>query len=79
MKYIVEYENKGTTRILGTVRAKNTDELKTMIEDGNIDFDSIEDIQFDNPKGKYTVKGILKGRKICPIEFPEEGFMNPPE
>ena len=78
-KYAVEYENKGTTRILGTVRAKNTDELKQMIDDGNVDFDSIEDIKFDNPKGKYTVKGVLKGKKICPLIFPEDDFMNPPE
>ena len=79
MKYVVEYENKGTTRILGTVSAKNTDILKKNIEEGNIDFESIDDIQFDNPEGKYTVKGVLKGKKVCPIIFPEDDFMNPPE
>lgn len=80
-KYTLEYKNVGTTRVIGTVCANNPEELQQMIANGTIE-PEIEDIQFDNPEGEYTIlnEEVMSHHKRDPIiPISEVPFMNPPE
>ena len=79
-QYTLEYKNTGTVKVISTVCADDLEDLQTQISDGTLN-PEIQDIEFENPEGEYTVLDeveIPEG-KINPIQYPEGTFMNPPE